>query len=189
MYGRRHSAIERFGQMPERKIILSKNCNDTKKYLISIEKLAQRGECRWGDTEQKEPYDWKYEWLKYEKMCSRVNKKLDSYTEWKQDVIRRLPDEKDKLNNLIFYVKNQIKSIDRTLNFAKSIAVPIYMGQFAVAIAIFSDKSGNGEILNGLNMALLILLITLAVMFWRREKKRDFWMAYLDILLERTLIL
>lgn len=175
--------------MPERKIILSKNCNDTKKYLISIEKLAQGGECRWGDTEQKETYDWKYEWLKYEKMCSRVNKKLDSYTEWKQDVIRRLPDEKDKLNNLIFYVKNQIKSIDRTLNFAKSIAVPIYMGQFAVAIAIFSDKSWNGEILNGLNMALLILLITLAVMFWRREKKRDFWMAYLDILLERTLIL
>ena len=96
--------------------------------MISIEKLAQGGECRWGDTEQKEPYDWKYEWLKYEKMCSRVNKKLDSYTEWKQDVIRRLPDEKDKLNNLIFYVKNQIKSIDRTLNFAKSIAVPIYMG-------------------------------------------------------------
>lgn len=153
----------------------------------------------------------KKEFRVYEKMCVEVDKKYEAkrnifhfirgtnrnqsdkkhvkgitftnYSEWEDYVSNKLKRKKDELKELYIYVKKKQKVIEQSTEFCKSIAVPLYMTQIAIAVAVFESASINSEYAFWtLNIVALLLLVVLAWIFYTNNKKINFYQDITEII-------
>lgn len=109
--------------------------------------------------------------------------KFTNYAEWEDYISNKLVRKKDELKELYIYVKKKQKVIEQSTEFCKSIAVPLYMTQIAIAVAAFENASINSEYAFWtLNIVALFLLVVLAWIFYTNNKKINFYQDITEIL-------
>lgn len=110
-------------------------------------------------------------------------KNIQTYLEWKRYMNCIFLQNKDIIENIYFLLANKCQSSEHMLEFAKSIALPIYVAQISIAVTILVEATSNLNLVNLFTeIIVLFIMIMLAGIYWHEANKIDFYQECIEII-------